>query len=88
MSNNVHNIRKVCLETTLCVLACFVEFYLFVLNEIVLRYPKIVYKYIRVGNIRHKIPKEQPGVLEERPMFEQRVPSPAPNDGGNRRPIG
>ena len=30
---NVHDVRKVCLEMILCVYGCFVEFYVFVLNE-------------------------------------------------------
>ena len=34
MSKNIHDVRKVCLEPTLGVYACFVKFYLFVLNKI------------------------------------------------------
>ena len=33
-SKNVHDVRKVCLEKTLCVLACFIEFYVFVSEKI------------------------------------------------------
>ena len=33
-SKNIHDVRKVCLETTLCVLACFVKFYVLVLDEV------------------------------------------------------
>ena len=38
-SKNVHDIRKVCLETTLCIYACFIEFYVFVLDKIHVRGP-------------------------------------------------
>ena len=31
-SKNVHDVQKVCLKTTLCALACFVEFYVFILD--------------------------------------------------------
>ena len=62
--SNVHDVRKVCLETTLCVLTCFIEFYVFVLDEIGVS-PKLVYEYIWVGNIQMKVPKDQPRVLEE-----------------------
>ena len=49
--SNVHDVSKVCLETTLCVYACFGEFYVFVLDEIYLVGPKHVYEHIWVGNI-------------------------------------
>ena len=45
-SKNVHDVRKVCLEMTLCVLACFIEFYVFFFDEIDVRGPKIIYKHI------------------------------------------
>ena len=45
---NVHDVRKVCLEMTLCVLACFVKFYVFVFDEIDIKGPKLVYNHIRV----------------------------------------
>ena len=32
-SNNVHDVRMVCFEMTLCVYVCFVEFYVFVLDK-------------------------------------------------------
>ena len=41
-SNNVHDVRKVYLETTLCVLAYFVEFNVLVLNEIHVRGVKLI----------------------------------------------
>ena len=47
-SNNVHDVRKVCLEMTLCVLACFMEFYMFVFDEINVTGPKLVYEHIWV----------------------------------------
>ena len=39
-SKNGNDVRKACLETTLCVYACFVEFYLFVLDEVYVGGPK------------------------------------------------
>ena len=68
MSNNVHDVRKVCLETSLYVLVYFIEFYVFVLDEINVRGPKLVYKHIQVGNVQAKLPKDQPRVLEEGPV--------------------
>ena len=50
-SKNVHAVQKVYLEMTLCVLVCFVEFYMLILDEIDVRCPKFVYEHIRVGNI-------------------------------------
>ena len=40
--SNVHDVRKVCLELTLCVYACFVEFYVFILDEIHVGGPKLI----------------------------------------------
>ena len=48
-----------------CVLVCFVEFYVFVLDEIDVTGPKLIYDHIRVGNFRTEIPKDQTRVLEE-----------------------
>ena len=41
-SKNVHDVRNVCLETTLCVLTCFVKFYMFVWDGNDMRGPKLV----------------------------------------------
>ena len=35
----------------LCVLGCFIELYVFVLCEINVRGPKLVYKHFHVGNV-------------------------------------
>ena len=67
-SNNVHDVRMVFLETTLSVISCFVEFYVFVLDEIDMRGPKFIHKHIRVLNVQVKVPKEQQRVLEEEPF--------------------
>ena len=45
-SKHVHDVRKVCLEVTLCVIECFIECYLFVYDEIDVRGIKIVYTHI------------------------------------------
>ena len=66
---NVHDVRKVYLEMTLCVLMCFVEFYVLVFDEIDVRDPKLVYKNIWVGNVRPNIPKDQPRVFEDGPII-------------------
>ena len=68
-SKNVHDVRKVCLERTLCVLACFVELYVFIFDEINLRGPKIVYDDIRVGKILENNPNDKQRVLEEGPII-------------------
>ena len=57
-SKNVHDVWKVCLKTTLCVLACIVEFYVFVFDEIDMRGTKLVQNHIRVGNAWEKVPKD------------------------------
>ena len=45
-SKNVHDVQKVCLEKTLCVYAFFVEFYVFVLEEIHVRGTKLLYEHV------------------------------------------
>ena len=51
---NINDVRKVCLEVTLCILACFVEFYMFILDEINVRDTKLVYKHIQVREVQVK----------------------------------
>ena len=46
--SNVHDVRKVCIKTTLSVYVCFLEFYVFVLDEIHVRIPKLVYDHVWV----------------------------------------
>ena len=64
-SKNVHDVRKVCLETTLCVLACFIKFYVFILDKILVGGSTLVYDYLWVVNVWENIPKDHPRVLEE-----------------------
>ena len=52
---NVHDVWKNCLETTLCVYACFVKFYVFALDKIDMVGPKLVYKHIWDGNFRVRL---------------------------------
>ena len=66
-SKNVHDIRKMCLETTLCVSTCFVEVYVLVLGKNHVIGAKIIYVHVWVGKVRAKIPKDHPRVLEEGP---------------------
>ena len=75
------NVQKVCLKMTLCVLACFVEFYVFLLDEIDKGGPKIVYKHIQIVNIRENIPKDHPRVLEEGPMLVAKIAQGSPTCG-------
>ena len=49
--SNVHDVQKICLETTLHVNACFVEFYVFVLETNHVVGTTILCKHIWVGNI-------------------------------------
>ena len=67
-SNNVHDVRKVCLETSLYVLVYFIEFYVFFLDEINVRGPKLV-KNIFGLETSGKTPKDQPRVFEEGPII-------------------
>ena len=50
-SKNVHDVWNARLEMTLCDYVCFVEFYEFVLDEIDVTGPKIVYNHILIGNV-------------------------------------
>ena len=79
--SNVHDVRKVCLETTLCVLACFVESYVFVFDDIDMRGTKLVYDHILVVNSRAILPKDQPRVLEEGPFTRAKDVKTSPTYG-------
>ena len=78
MSKNVHDVQKVCLETTLCVLECFFAFYVFVLDEIHVGGPKFDYKYIWIRNVRTNIHKDHPRVLEEGPFIRAKTVKKSP----------
>ena len=52
MSKNIHDVRKVCLEPTLYIYACFVEFYVFVFDEIYVKGPKLVYEHFWDRNVQ------------------------------------
>ena len=67
MTMNVQGIRKICFESTLYFQASFIEFYVFVLDEIQVRGFKIIYDHIWVGNVREIISKDHQAVLEEGP---------------------
>ena len=54
---------------TLCVYACLVKFYMFVLGEICVRSAKLISDIIWNGNAQEIIPKDNPRVLEERPKL-------------------
>ena len=64
-SKNIQDVRKVCLEMTLCVFAWFVDLYVFVLDEIDVEGNKLVYKHIWIGKVWVKNPRDQERVLEE-----------------------
>ena len=67
-SKNVHDVWKVFFEMTFCVVACFIAFYVFVLDKIHVRGPKLVYKHVLVGNIWENISKDHLMVIEEGPF--------------------
>ena len=67
-SKNVHDVWKVFLETTFGVLAYFSDFLVFVLDNIDVGGPKILYKHIRVEDVFVKVPKDQQRVLQEGPF--------------------
>ena len=64
---------------TLCLLACLVEFYMFILDEMDVKGIKIVYEHIRVGNVQEKVLKDQPRVLEEWAFLEPKAVKTSPN---------
>ena len=80
-SKNVHNIRKVYLETTLCVLECFIDFYMCDLYKIDLGGHKLIYEHFCVGNIRANISNDHPWVLEEGPMSVAKTAKGSPTYG-------
>ena len=77
-SKNVHDVQKVCLEMTLCALACFADSYEFILDEIDVRVPKLLHKHIWVGNFLEKSPKDKPRVLEEGPILVAKTAKSSP----------
>ena len=77
-SKNDPDIRKVCLETTMCVLACFVEFYVFIFDEIDRGDPKLVYEHILVGNVQEKVPRTIQGSIRKDIFLSQSCPRSTP----------
>ena len=45
---NVHDVRKVCLEMSLCILECFIDFFVFVFDEIYVGVNKPVYDHFEL----------------------------------------
>ena len=82
-SKKVHDVRKVCLETTLYVLSCFVEFCVFLSDETYVGGPKIVYEHIRVEICLENIPKDKQKVLEEGQIKVAKT-AKGPTDGRRR----
>ena len=80
-SKNVHDDRKVCLKTTLCVFVCFIKFYALILDEIDARGIILVTNHIWYGNVHANIPKDQPRVLEEDPLQEPKAVKTSPTYG-------
>ena len=66
---------------TLCVLACFVEFYVLFSDEIDMGGPKLVYNHTQVRNVRENIVKDQPRVLEEGPINVAKPTKSSPTYG-------
>ena len=80
-SKNVHDVRKVCLEMVLCVYACFVKFYMFILDEVHVRVTKRVYKHDWVLNVQENIPKDQSRVLYGGPKLGVKAAQDSPKHG-------
>ena len=87
-SKNIHGVRKFCLETTLCVYACFVKFYVFVLDEIHLIGTKFLYEHVWVRNVQENIPKDHPRVLEEGPKLVPKTVQDNPTNVLKSTPTG
>ena len=51
-SKNLYDVRKVCLATTLYVYVCFIEFYVFFMDETYMLSSKLVYEHIWDKNVR------------------------------------
>ena len=73
---------------SLCIYACFMEFYFFILDEINVGGPKLVYKYIWAGIVRENIPKDYQRVLEEGPQLVTKTAQDSPPTDGNRYLVG
>ena len=79
---------------TLCAKACFVEFYVFVLYEILVRGAKLIYGHVWVRNVQEYIPKYHPRILEEGPMLVAKIAQGSPTTDGidgqwpGRHPVG
>ena len=78
-SKNVHDIRKVCLQTTLCVLACFVKFYMFFWTKLMWQ---VLNSYIYIFGLEmsgRNSPWTIQVSLRKDPSCEPRLPRPGPN---------
>lgn len=76
-SKNVHDFQKTCPEMTLCVYACFVEFYVFVLDEMDVVGPKLVYEHVWVANAVKTSPRTIQGSLRKDPRWWPGLPKTA-----------
>ena len=86
-SKNIHDIRKVCLQTTLCVLSYFINFYFF-LDEIDMGGPKLEYEHIRLEMSEETSPRTIQRSLRKDPFFETGLPKIVINEGCRRGLIG
>ena len=86
-SKNVHDIRKMCLEMTLSVKACLVEFYVFVLDELYVRGVNLIDDRICVGNFWETMPKDQPKFLDEGPKLVVETGKGSSPTEANRRSV-
>ena len=84
-SKKVDDVRKIILETTLCVLACFIKLYVFVLDKIDMGGTKIVYDHIRYGNVCGKTPRTIQGSLRKDSCWWSNLPKAVPPTDGKRR---
>ena len=67
-SKKVYYVWNICLERTLCVLVCFVEFYVFVMDELGVGVLNLYMNIFKFKNSGKKVPKDQPRFLQEGPF--------------------
>ena len=76
---NVHDVWMVFLETTLCVIACFVEFYVFHFNEIYFcRSQNRIQTFSGWKRLGKKSPRTIQGSLRKDPRWWQKQPNVHP----------
>ena len=84
MSKKVHDIRKVYLEATMCVLECFVEFYVFFCMKCMLEVLNSHAKIFGLDMSEKPSPKTIQGPLMKDPCWWTKMPKAVPPTEGNQ----